>query len=163
VSYRSRFDQAFMQADDMTPPPDPTQVLTQRELDGHALFEGLNCQACHRTHAHTLDFPANNGLDVVLTDPGIDGAFRAASLRNIAVSAPYMHDGRFATLRDVINHYDTGVQDSPDLDGSLRENTNGAPRRLGLTDDQKDALEAFLHVLTDDALLTDPKFSDPFQ
>jgi cytochrome c peroxidase len=88
--------------------------------------------------------------------------FRAASLRNIALTAPYMHDGRFATLRAVIDHYDSGVQDSVDLDQFLR-NPDRSVRRLGLSEEDKAALEAYLMTLTDQALLTDPKFASPFQ
>jgi len=87
--------------------------------------------------------------------------FRAASLRDIAVSGPYMHDGRFSTLREVIDHYDHGVQAGPDLDFILRD-VFGAPVRLNLGDDDKNALEALLHTFTDGAFLSDLKFSDPF-
>jgi cytochrome c peroxidase len=90
------------------------------------------------------------------------GVFRAASLHNIAVTAPYMHDGRFATLREVIDHYDHNVQNSSDLDPILR-GIDGQPRRLNLSGEDKLALEAFLNALTDAELLQDPKFSDPFQ
>jgi cytochrome c peroxidase len=73
-----------------------------------------------------------------------------------------MHDGRFATLREVIEHYNSGVKDSPDLDAVLRD-SGGAVRRLNLTEADKDALEAFLRTLTDQPFLDDPKFSDPFK
>jgi cytochrome c peroxidase len=110
-----------------------------------------------------MEQPTNNGLDVVSADRGANGIFRTASLRNIAVTAPYMHDGRFATLHEVIDHYDSGVQDAPELDPLLREGGVGPPRRLNLTSHQKDALEALLLTLTDDALLADPRFADPFE
>ena len=164
ITYRSRFDQAYLKQDELSPPPDAAQFLTPIELDGAKLFnETLPCSQCHTTELQTLDQPTNNGLDVVSVDRGANGIFRTASLRNIAQTAPYMHDGRFATLREVIDHYDSGIQDAPELDPLLRENGVGAPLRLHLTNQEKDALEAFLRVLTDDALLTDPKFSDPFQ
>jgi cytochrome c peroxidase len=163
VSYRTRFDQAFMHAAQGSPDPDPAQFLTPLELEGRLLFLTSDCATCHRTAIQTLDFASNNGLDATLTDPGIDGRFRSASLRNIAVTGPYMHDGRFATLREVIDHYDQGIVDSPFLHPRLRSDLDGKPIRLNLTSHEKDALEAFLHALTDDALLTDPKFSDPFQ
>ena len=71
--------------------------------------------------AQTLDISANNGLDLAPADPGLgEGRFRAASLRNVAVTAPYMHDGRFATLRDVIEHYSSGVVDGPLTDLRMR-------------------------------------------
>jgi cytochrome c peroxidase len=73
-----------------------------------------------------------------------------------------MHDGRFATLREVIEHYDHGIQEAPTLSHRLRESGNGTVRRLNLSASDKDALEAFLHTFTDSAFLDDPKFSDPF-
>jgi cytochrome c peroxidase len=157
LSYRTRFDQAF----DLET-IDPLTVLTPQEHRGFELFRD-NCSVCHVGHVQTLDRPSNNGLDVVFTDPGHhDGIFRAASLRNISMTAPYMHDGRFATLREVIDHYDHGVHFSAFLAEELRTPDGTAARRLNLSDDDKNALEAFLHTLNDDALLTDPKFSDPF-
>src|SRR5258706_4896237 len=86
---------------------------------------------------------------------------RAASLRNIALTAPYMHDGRFATLREVIDHYDHGIVASANLDSILKDAT-GAPRRMNLSDADKAALEAFLNTFTDAPMLADPKFMDPF-
>ena len=85
----------------------------------------------------------------------------ASTLRPARAQCVYMHDGRFATLRDVINHYDHGIQDSRNLDAILR-NSTGQVRRLNLSEEDKDALEAVLRTFTDDAFLTDPKFSDPF-
>ena len=73
-----------------------------------------------------------------------------------------MHDGRFATLREVIDHYDHDIAQSPDTDSILKDST-GAVRHMDLSDSDKDALEAFLRTLTDTQMLTDPKFSDPFQ
>jgi cytochrome c peroxidase len=168
ISYRSRADQAFNSFDNG--PGDPASVYNTRELRGLELFGG-NCSICHEPNAHTNVWQSNNGLDATPTDPGITeqsinnggsgGAFRAASLRNIAVSGPYMHDGRFATLREVIEHYDSGVKASPNLDSILRDSSGGA-RRLNLSDEDKASLEAYLLTLTDDAFLSDPKFSDPF-
>lgn len=104
----------------------------------------------------------NTGLDLVTTDVGAGrGAFKAPSLRNIAVSAPYMHDGRFATLAEVVDFYSEGVQDNPDLHPFVSGRRDG-PRRLNLTQTEKAALVAFLETLTDEAFLADPKFSSPF-
>jgi cytochrome c peroxidase len=72
-----------------------------------------------------------------------------------------MHDGRFATLREVIDHYDHDVKNSPDLDTLLRD-SNGNPVRRNFSEEDKAALEAFLNTLTDVAMLSDPKFADPF-
>ena len=73
-----------------------------------------------------------------------------------------MHDGRFATLREVIDHYDHGIVASSSLDPQLKD-ANGIPLQMNLSEADKEALEAFLNTLTDTAFLTDPKFSDPFQ
>jgi cytochrome c peroxidase len=72
-----------------------------------------------------------------------------------------MHDGRFASLREVIEHYDHGIQDSPDLDTLLRD-AAGQVRRMHLCAEDQQALEAFLRTLTDEPMLADPKFADPF-
>jgi cytochrome c peroxidase len=166
LSYRSKFDRAYHS---VYPPADadPTLVLTPQELLGAEMFVSGLCGHCHTIGVHTNDRPANNGLDAQFTDPGAgNGEFRATSLRNIAVSGPYMHDGRFATLREVIDHYDSGVQASPHLSSLLLTHQGpgpDVPRRLNMTEEQKQALEAFLNTFTDDALLNDPKFSDPFQ
>ena len=167
ITFRSRFDAAYhrMNFDD---PDIPHVVFTPEEQRGADLFLNISissplpCTGCHATGLQLLDAPGNNGLDVVSADPGNFEIFRAASLRNIAVSGPYMHDGRFATLREVIDHYDHGVQDTPRLSVQLRVGDIGPPKRMNLTEQDKDALEAFLHTLTDTTFLTDPKFSDPF-
>jgi len=117
--------------------------------------------------------PFNNGLDseaeatdlrafAVDPQPNLRSAFKAPSLRNVAVRLPFMHDGRFDTLREVVNHYSEGVQDHPDLGPGLR-GPNGQPARLNLSETDAQALVAFLETLTDEAFLQDPRFSDPFQ
>jgi cytochrome c peroxidase len=86
------------------------------------------------------------------------------SLRNIELTGPYMHDGRFTTLEQVVEFYDSGVVAHPNLSPPL-QGTGGAvgtPLRLGLTPQQKAALVAFMKTLTDPNLATDPKLSDPF-
>jgi cytochrome c peroxidase len=104
----------------------------------------------------------NTGLDAAITDSGAGrGRFKVPSLRNVAVRPPYMHDGRFATLEQVVEHYDGGVQDNPALDQRLR-GRGGAPRGLGLSSAEKKAVVAYLRTLTDSAFLTAPHFSDPF-
>jgi cytochrome c peroxidase len=141
------------------------RIRTQ-EQRGAAIFNGaagIDCQLCHDFNALASIWPTSNGLDITSADPGAgNGKFRPAALRNIAKSAPYMHDGRFATLRDVIDHYDHGIQDSPQLDPLLRVGLYGAPIKMNLSEDDKNALEAFLNTLTDEQMLADPKFSDPF-
>jgi cytochrome c peroxidase len=82
--------------------------------------------------------------------------FRVPSLRNIEKTAPYMHDGRLYTLDAVLNHYASGVSDSPTLDPIL--NTNGT-LGIPLTSDEKSKIIAFLKTLTDNQFLTDTRFS----
>jgi cytochrome c peroxidase len=172
ISYRSKADLAINSMDNVY--IDPALVLTAQELRGLDIFNGaagIPCSLCHEVNAATNVWQANNGLDLVPQDPGTTvpalqrngsvGVFRAASLRNIALTAPYMHDGRFATLREVIDHYDHGIVASPNLDFILKDVT-GAPRRMNLSDADKAALEAFLNTFTDAPMLADPKFTDPF-
>ena len=113
---------------------------------------------------------ANNGLDLVYTDngrgeqtlsPADNGVFKIPFLRNISLTAPYMHDGRFATLEEVIDHYSQGIQAHPNLDHRLRS-PNGAPVRFNFSSADKAALVAFLETLTDQEFITDHRFSDPF-
>jgi len=104
---------------------------------------------------------ANIGLDVEYEDNGrFAGQFKIPSLRNISLTAPYMHDGRFETLRAVLDHYNGQVQPHANLDDKLL--ANGIPQRLNLSSIELDALEAFLNTLTDVELLNDPKYSNPF-
>jgi cytochrome c peroxidase len=154
------------------------ESFTTLERMGHNLFFSArtNCSSCHAAPNFAApDFPgggysqptvrgtANTGLDLVYEDPGKeDGKFRIPSLRNIALTAPYMHDGRFQTLAEVIDFYDHGIQAHASLDDNLR-NSDGSPRHLNLNALEKQALLAFLHTLTDETMLTDPKFSNPFQ
>jgi cytochrome c peroxidase len=172
LSYRSRFDQVCLSTSAVVP-VDCTAGFTAQELRGQELFEqndGVPCTMCHGRWTGTNIWHANNGIDDVITDPGVlgpdmrrDGSlgvFRAASLRNIARTAPYMHDGRFATLREVIDHYDHGIKASANLDAIL--GGSGTPRRMDLSEEDKDALEAFLRSFTDEEMIADPKFSDPF-
>jgi cytochrome c peroxidase len=158
---------------------------TAQELAGKELFfNQLNCGQCHEGSNCWGEGKntANIGLEMNYTDKGIttqsevvmgdfgmgmtvtknvEGVFKIPSLRNVALTAPYMHDGRFATLMDVINHYNSGVVNHPDLDPLLK-NSQGKAQKLNLTETQKQQLIAFLNTLTDETYITDPKFSDPF-
>jgi cytochrome c peroxidase len=149
--------------------------FTAQETLGRQIFNGqagnATCAACHGTD-NFVPGPAinNNGLENPYLDKGLgavtgrtqdEGLFKVPSLRNIALTAPYMHDGRFATLEEVVEFYNSGVVNHPNLSPPLR-NQNGTPRRLNLTPTQKAALTAFLHTLSDTSLPTDPRFSDPF-
>lgn len=130
-----------------------------------------NCASCHSpVQGRPMKMYANNGLDATTTDQGVGGVtkkssemgmFKVPLLRNIALTAPYMHDGRFATLEEVIDHYSTGIQAHPNLSFELR--VNGQPRRFNFSPQQKSDLIAFLHTLTDEELLVDKRFSNPFK
>lgn len=170
VSYTSKYDLGRAQVNN---PNDPFPNFTTQENNGKQLFfaPNIGCAACHGTDAFVGPGPRNNGLDattidrgVGLTnnDPALDGAFKTTSLKNIALSAPYMHDGRFKTLEEVIEHYNSGVKNHPNLSPPLRLPDNGV-RRLNLNQNQKDALVAFLKTLSDPTMLGDEKFSTPFK
>jgi len=151
--------------------------FTAQENQGRQLYNGqAGCAACHGTD-NFVPGPAifNNGLENPYVDKGVggitgraqdEGLFKVPSLRNIALTGPYMHDGRFATLEEVVEHYNSGVVDHPNLSPQLRNPPGapnpGQPRRLNLTAGQKAALVAFLRTLTDTSVPVDPKYSDPF-
>ena len=162
VSMHSKFDRAF----GVNGVPNFAATFTAQELAGQDLFNGrAGCARCHGTNAHISDNTHNTGLDATITDVGAgNGRFKAPSLRNIAVRAPYMHDGRFQTLEQVIAFYDSGVQNNPGLDNRLRGGAggNGPPLRLNLSVAERASLVAFLGTMTDTTFLTDVKFSNPF-
>ncbi|MFP4090030.1 MAG: cytochrome-c peroxidase [Cyclobacteriaceae bacterium] len=166
--------------------------LTELELKGMNLFythpeaslgiRGGNCGDCHvgpHTGASIGGFNGfhNNGLEpdaslsdglAVVTGNDFDkGKFRAPSLRNIALTAPYMHDGRFQTLEEVLDHYNEHIVRSETLSPLIMQASNepivqGEPVKLHLTDDEKEAILAFLHTLTDSTFISNHKFSNPF-
>jgi cytochrome c peroxidase len=158
VSSNSKFDKALVGAG-----PPNFAGFTAQEQQGQALFTGpAGCAACHATNAQVLDNIHDTGLDSTITDIGTgNGSFKAPSLRNVGLRASFMHDGRFQTLQQVVAFYDSGVQPNPNLDRRL-QNANGTPRRLNLTQPQRDALVAFLNTLTDSTYITAAKFSNPF-
>jgi cytochrome c peroxidase len=162
VSVNSKFDRAF----GVNGVPNFAATFTAQELAGQDLFNGrAGCARCHGTNAHISDGVHNTGLDATITDVGAgNGRFKAPSLRNIAVRPPYMHDGRFQTLEQVIAFYDSGVQNNPGLDPRLRGGPggNGLPLRLNLSAAERASLVAFLGTLTDNTFLTDVRFSNPF-
>jgi cytochrome c peroxidase len=169
VSYRSRYDAGrALVASNNQPFPN---FSDEENLGKQVYFDGgrTGCNTCHGGDAFIAPGPRNNGLDATTTDAGVGGVtgqtrdagrFKVPSLRNVGLRAPYMHDGRFATLEEVIEHYNSGVQNHPNLDNPLRR--NGSVRRLNLSDEEKRALVAFLHTLSDYELALDPKFSNPF-
>lgn len=145
--------------------------LTAQELNGLSLFK-QNCAGCHATDFFTDQSFRNNGLpvnaNVVPEDLGRyqvtlvetdKRKFRVPSLRNIDRTQYYMHDGRFATLEQVLNHYATGVTDNPALDPLLKQNG-----KLGLAlsaQDQQDIIVFLRNALSDPGYVNDPRFRDP--
>lgn len=107
-----------------------------------------------------IDVP-DNGLGSFLGNISFYGHFKTPSLRNIELTGPYMHDGRFETLEEVVEHYSTGVKAHPYLSAHMK-NGDGTPRHLDLTPEESEALVAFLKTLTDYQMINDEKFSDPF-
>ncbi|MBS1662686.1 MAG: cytochrome-c peroxidase [Bacteroidetes bacterium] len=144
--------------------------LTASERRGLDLFFGsAGCGRCHGGPKIFNETYHNNGLDRVFKDSGRAmvtkmaydrGRFRSVTLRNVELTAPYMHDGRFGSLPEVIDHYNEHVEASNTLSPSLRD-TAQRPIRLGLTAVEKKDLLAFLHTLTDSTFITDPRFSEP--
>lgn len=139
------------------------EQLTPQELHGYILFtteEGADCFHCHGSEGSplfTTNLFYNNGLDNTFNDPydryhvtgavADHGAYRAPSLRNVAVSAPYMHDGRFKTLDEVLEFYNTGLQPSPYVSPLMHHINDGGTL---LSPSEIADLKAFLMTLSDD-------------
>lgn len=142
----------------------PDVAMNAQEREGLRLFNGqAGCSRCHVGPALASDGTHNTGLDATSADSGAGrGRFKVPSLRNVAIRAPYMHDGRFTTLAQVVEHYNGGVKDNPALDQRLRGRGGASPRPLGLSSTQKEALVAYMHTLTDTTFLNAPQFADPF-
>ncbi|HEY8928976.1 MAG TPA: cytochrome c peroxidase [Mucilaginibacter sp.] len=171
ISCNSRYDQYL--AGNYQP--------TIAETNGMKLFmtapnpakdlRGANCGHCHGGPKTYMELFHNNGLDSIPKDTGIEiltgqpgdrGRFKAPTLRNIALTAPYMHDGRFKTLEEVIDHYSNHVRESPSLSTFLRGESNDINgKTLHLNAQEKKDLIAFLNMLTDTAFVNAPRFSDP--
>lgn len=151
-------------------------VFTQAELDGMELFNrdkdennniaGGDCFHCHGEPTFSDRLFHNNALDATFADLGRglvtgsqdNGKFKSPTLRNIALTAPYMHDGRFETLSEVIDHYSFGLVNSPTVDPLMKFVNEGG---VLLTLQEKNQIIAFLNTLTDTDFATNPKFQDP--
>ena len=150
------------------------EQLNEDELKGYELFcteEGADCFHCHGGGGlalMTTNLFYNNGLDVEFNDPEDrysvsgsrwdKGAYKAPTLRNIAVSSPYMHDGRFTTLDEVIDFYSEGVKNSETISPLMHHVMEGG---VQLTDEEKAQLKAFLNTLTDEVFLNNPNHFRP--
>ncbi len=188
ISGNAPFDQFNYQGD--------AAALSAAELRGLALFysEELECHHCHggfnfseasvhagtvfdaslfqNTGLYNLDGqgaypPDNTGLYEITGDPADMGKFRAPSLRNVAVTGPYMHDGSMETLEEVVAFYARGgrlIEEGPNAgDGALSPLKSGLVAGFELSDQERADLVAFLGALTDEDFLTNPELSDPFQ
>lgn len=149
-----------------------TSDATEQERRGMELFE-RNCASCHGSQMGKPNVTlANNGLDAIYSDKGLgartgrfghNGVFKVPFLRNVELTGPYMHDGRFNTLREVIDHYSEGIANHPNLAIQLRDDFGTRPRRMNFTEADKQALISFLKMTTDETVLVNPSFSDPFR
>ena len=138
--------------------------LNELETQGMNLFQD-NCSSCHSGVLFSDFSFRNNGLDTAFADEGRAkitlnpddlGKFRVPSLRNVRLTNPYMHDGRFFTLKQVLEHYNDGVQQSNTLDPSLQGG-------IALTDEEQDAIIEFLQTLSDFEFISDLRFSEPIE
>ncbi len=143
-------------------------VFTDNEASGFELFKS-KCSSCHQGTLFTDQSYRNNGLpiDPLYNDIGrsrVSGLetdkykFKVPSLRNIELSYPYMHDGRFQTLNDVLNHYSDGMVDLGTLDPVFKNSSSvlGIP----MTEQEKQKIIAFLKTLSDDGFVNDKRFSE---
>lgn len=150
-------------------------TLNGMEEQGRVLFfSKYNCNGCHQTqqlngyetgggfvNIGLEDNYTDNGLENISQNQGDNGKFKIPNLRNIALTAPYMHDGRFSTLNEVMDHYSNGIKNHPALDDRLKD-ANGQAKKMNITTAEKTALIAFLNTLTDYEMITNPKYSNPF-
>ncbi len=146
------------------------------EYQGLELFmTKYDCNSCHQVTSPSgylsAGVFANVGLEENYRDVGLmnvtkqeqdNGKFKIPSLRNVTLTAPYMHDGRFETLDEVMEHYSVGLANNKNLDTRLRDKS-GNPLNPKITKFEKTALIAFLNTLTDHQMISDPRFSNPFK
>ncbi len=175
VSFRSKYDEGLS---------NNFSNFTAQELRGKQLVMQFNCVECHsdlisvggrknptfiilENSGLNVGHGSNNALDEVYADNGIGerttlakdmGTFKMPSFRNVELTAPYMHDGRFTSLPQVIEHYNNGAKNHPNRGIQI---PNGGYKIF--TEADKAAIIDFLKTLTDHQLLTDPRFSDPFK
>lgn len=158
TSFQSRFDQAIRGETELTEPEKRGFTLFMTEFDPRSGQYGADCFHCHGGALFTDNQFHNNGLlssgdsgrEAITGEPKDRDRFATPSLRNIALTAPYMHDGRFGSLAEVVAHYSEGVVRSDTLDPNLAKHPAGG---LYLSEEDQEALVAFLETLTD------PKFN----
>ena len=173
ISGNSKFDVIYKVENSYTLTTEEATLfasVTASELSGYGLFKDLNgadCAHCHKGAFMQVQGFSNNGLDAVFTDIGRggvtnnpldDGKFKIPTLRNIAYSAPYMHDGRFASLDEVIDHYSHNIEISSTIDPLIEFSDFGG---VQLDAFEKDLLKQFLMTLSDESFINNPDFKEP--
>ena len=174
ISGESKYDVMYKYENGIELLSNELEILQQIDADewaGYDLFKSLNgadCFHCHNGPLMRVKKFSNNGLipnffndlgrSIVTNNPDDNYKFKVPTLRNIAVTAPYMHDGRFQTLEEVIEHYSSGIHMSPTLDPLIEFGSVGG---VQLNDTEKGFLKKFLLTLTDNDFLTNIKFQDP--
>lgn len=173
ISGESKFDVMYKYENNLT--LNPTEIgiyqsISAEEWAGYDLFKSLNgadCFHCHNGPLMQVQKFSNNGLDAAFSDLGRggitgnlsdNGKFKVPTLRNIEYSAPYMHDGRFATLDEVIQHYSTGIHSSPTIDPLIEFAFQGG---VQLNSSEKALLKKFLLTLSDPHFVNNPEFQPP--
>ncbi|WP_235216114.1 cytochrome-c peroxidase [Ruegeria halocynthiae] len=182
ISSDSKYDRYLRGKARLTAQEEHGRKLFMAHPDTKVSLRGGNCIDCHSQFLTSgfrdaLDGFSNNGLDpdgtlpdglmAVTGNSAHKGFFKVPTLRNIAVTAPYMHDGRFKTLEEVMDHYNDGIVVSDTLSPLILEADNApdnGPDTIGLrmTPEEMAAIIAFLHTLTDEVFLTNPQLSNPF-
>jgi cytochrome c peroxidase len=170
VSNHSKYDNYLAGTDSLTAEEERGRFLFFTEYNpAFPSSSGADCQHCHGGDNFENDKYANNGIDddasvtdigreKVTNNPADKARFKVPTLRNVALTAPYMHDGRFKTLEEVVDHYNL-VKNSATLDASFLQQL---PAGLQLSMADKAALVAFLKTLTDPKLISNPAYSSPF-
>ena len=174
ISSSSKFDVMYKYEYNIPLSSNENNILQSIEVEewaGYDLFKSLNgadCFHCHNGPLMRVKKFSNNGLDntfsdlgrsLVTNNPNDDGKFKVPSLRNIELTAPYMHDGRFTTLDEVIEHYSSGIHTSPTIDPLIEYASQGG---VQLDAQEKVLLKKFLLTLTDTTFINNPNFKDPF-
>jgi cytochrome c peroxidase len=160
----------------------PSNLVEMGQFLFHTKY---NCAKCHDQKDNNNPQPTgpysnpvepsaamfNIGLDQIYSDkglgqltglPGDNGLFKVPTLQNISVTGPYMHDGRFKTLGEVLDHYSHDIKANQNLSPEFR-NIDGTPKKLNILPAEKNAIIAFLNTLRNENFLTSPMYSDPFK
>jgi cytochrome c peroxidase len=173
ISGSSKYDVMYKYENSLAIPANEQAVLmsvSPEEWAGYDLFKSLNgadCFHCHNGPLMQVKKFSNNGLDALFNDLGRglvtgnsndNGKFKVPTLRNIALTGPYMHDGRLGTLDEVIEHYSSGIQQSSTIDPLIEYAFQGG---VQLDAQEKALLKKFLETLTDYSFINNPNFQEP--